>query len=56
MVLWNNITKQAHECEHEHVTRNKYFWSILMMWKKYFKNIPIPHRNHVENNFPHVHG
>ncbi len=52
----NDATKQAHECEHEHVSKNKYFWNSLMMCTKYFKNIPMPHRNDVENIFPYVHG
>jgi hypothetical protein len=56
IVLWNDITKEAHECEHEHVSSNKYFWNILMMWTKYFYNIPMPHKNDMENIFPHVHG
>jgi hypothetical protein len=56
IVLWNNVTKQVSECEHELVSRNKYFKNILMMWTEYFKNIPVPHKNDVENIFPHVHG
>jgi hypothetical protein len=30
----NDTTKRA--CEHEPVSRNGYFWNILMTWTKYF--------------------
>jgi hypothetical protein len=26
----NNTTKQTHECEHEPLSKNGYFWNILM--------------------------
>jgi hypothetical protein len=35
---------------------NGYFWNILMMGTKYFKNIPTPRRNDVEDILPRVHG
>jgi hypothetical protein len=48
----NNIMKQARE--HELVSKNGYFWNNLMM-KKLFLKIPMPHRNDMENIFPHAH-
>ncbi len=42
--------------EHEPMSNNGYFWNSLMMWIEYFKNIPMPHKNDVENIFSYVHG
>jgi hypothetical protein len=49
---------QSAPCEHECelVSKNGYFWNILMTGTKYFKNILVPRRNDVENIFPHLHG
>ncbi len=52
----NDAMKQTYEHERELVSMNGYFWNILMMRTKYLKNIPMPHKNDVENIFPCVHG
>jgi hypothetical protein len=33
----NNVTKQAHECEHEPVSKNGYIWNILMIRIVFFR-------------------
>ncbi len=43
--------------DHELVSKNRYFWNIIMMGTKYsYLNIPMPHETNMENIFSHVHG
>jgi hypothetical protein len=41
--------------DHELVSKNRYFWNIIMMGTKYsYLNIPMPHETNMENIFSHV--